>query len=366
MSIRILQVLDKISIDSGVSVVVMNFYRHLDHKKVIFDFMVNEDVDLATRLYIEERGSRIFVMPELKLKNLFKYIRSLTSFFKNSNYLIIHGHVSNSALFYLGLAKRVPIRIIHSHSSKLSDVLWKRSRNWILTRFIKCVANEFVACSEEAGQALFGKKKDFLIIDNAIDVVKFLFHAEKRQSVRSELGFSNEYLIGHVGRFVTVKNHFFILDVFSELYKLNSNARLLLIGDGELKDKIIKQIKVLEISEFVSVLSPSEEIEKYLCAIDVLILPSQFEGLGLIAVEAQAAGLPVLVSEYVPVKVNVTDGVERLKLDKWIWVESLNMATNNFDRVNRGKKVQGSVFDISVQSQKLLDYYMKLIGSRAE
>ena len=155
---RVLHVLDKISVGSGVSVVVMNYYSKLDHKKITFDFMLNEDVDEETRTYIESNGSKIFIMPNLKTANTFKYIKALKRFYKTHDYKIVHGHVVNSAVFYLGIArKKVLFRIIHSHNTRSSDVFWKRIRNWLLTRFIRSVANSYMACSEIAAEFLFGK-----------------------------------------------------------------------------------------------------------------------------------------------------------------------------------------------------------------
>ena len=357
MAFRVLQVLDKISVDSGVSVMVMNYYKHLDHERLTFDFMINEEVDEATRIFIEGFGSKIYIMPKLRLKNIFKYVFELLKFYRQNEYKIIHGHVPNSAIFYFGLARRVPCKIMHSHSTKMADIFWKRIRNWLLTRFVKLVASEYAACSEDAARFLFGRNSKVTIINNAIDVERYLFNNDDRKNTRQSLGLTNEFLIGHIGRFSAVKNHQFILSVFSEVYEKNQDMRLILVGEGELKKEIVQKVERLGLSNVVTILSATNCIEKYMSAIDFLILPSLFEGLGLVGIEAQASGLNVLVSDKVPSAIDVTGNVDFLTLDRQLWVKKLLDIKLNIDRLEQGAKVYGSIYDLNVQMQKLYSYY---------
>lgn len=362
MGIRVLHVLDKISAGSGASSVVMNYYTRLSHDKLTFDFMLNEDPDIKTRAYIEGNGSKIYVMPELKAVNILRYIKSLRAFYKNSDYKIIHGHVANSAVFYLGLAKNVPYRIIHSHSVKSSDIWWKRIRNRFLISFINYVANEYIACSKEAADFLFGRKNNATILNNAIDVGKFLFDDEKRGEIRSFLKLENELVIGHVGRFSAVKNHSFLIDIFHEVYKGNTNTRLMLIGGGELYDNTVQKVKKLRLGKAVLFLGTTDDVGAYMNAMDVLVLPSLFEGLGLVGVEAQASGLRVLASENITRIMDVTGNVDFLTLDKAVWVQTLINLQGNCDRREQGRKVKGGSFDIETQSRRLYEYYEKLLA----
>ena len=362
MGIRVLHVLDKISVDSGVSSVVMNYYAKLEHDKLTFDFMLNEDTDAQTRAYIEGNGSKIYVMPKLKAANTFKYLKALKEFYKSHDYKIIHGHVANSAVFYLGLAKNIPFRIIHSHSIQSSDVFWKRIRNWFLTRFIKCVANRYVACSTEAAKFLFGRSDRVTIFNNAIDVNKFIFSSEKRNEIRSSLGLKDEIVIGHVGRLSPVKNHEFLIDVFHEVYKTNKNTRLLLLGQGELYDSIVQKVKEFGIEDAVFFLGITDNVGAYMSAMDVLALPSLFEGLGLVGVEAQASGLRVLASENIPRAMDVAGNVAFLKLNKDVWVQALNSMQINCRRLEQAQKVKCSHLNIETQRQQLYSYYEKLLG----
>ena len=364
MVIRILHVLDKISTDSGVSSMVMNYYTKLEHDKITFDFMLNEDTDTKSKAYIENKGSKIYVMPKLKITNIFKYIVALKRFYNNNSYNIIHGHVANSAVIYLGLAKSIPYRIIHSHSIKSSDILWKRIRNWFLNRFVKHVANCYIACSEEAAKFLFGKTENIKILNNAIDVEKFIFNKEKRKEIRYSLGLSDEIVIGHVGRFSPVKNHDFLIDVFNEVYKSNNNTRLLLIGNGELYSNIVIKAKKFGLEKAIIFLGKKDNVEDYMNAIDVFMLPSLFEGLGLVGVEAQASGLQVLASENIPRVMDVTGNVEFLKLDKDVWVQRFINLHPNSDRQKQGGRVEGSRYDINTQTHNLYKYYQNLSNDK--
>ena len=225
--VRVLHVLGKIGLNDGISSAVMNYYNKLDHSKLTFDFMLNEDAPPSMKAYIEGNGSKIYIMPKLKVANTLKYIKKLREFYKTANYKIIHGHVANSAVFYLGLARDVPHKIIHSHSTKLADIWWKRVRNWALTRFIKFVANNYIACSEEAAKSLFGKNNNALILNNAIDVEKFAYNPIKREEIRNSLGICDKHVIGHVGRMTAEKNHGFLLQVAKDVQSTYADTALL-------------------------------------------------------------------------------------------------------------------------------------------
>jgi len=356
-----LHVLDEISTNSGKSAVVMNYYSELDHKKFTFDFMLNKDVDAKTREYIEGNGSQIYLMPGLKAANLFKYLKDLKTFYKEHEYLIIHGHVANSAVFYLGLArKKIPFRIIHSHNTMASDVPWKRMRNFILTRFIKSVANRYIACSKEAASFLFGKKENVVIFPNAVDVNSYIFDQVKRDYIRAKLGIAEKLVIGHVGRFCPQKNHDFLIDVFHEVYAKNRETVLLLIGGGELYEVVVRKAERLGLKDAVRFIGISDRVADYMNAMDVFAMPSLFEGLPLAAVEAQASGLPVFLSENISRETDITGKTVFLPLEIPAWVDALITPRMN-DRINSGNKVKQSRFNIETQVGQLCNYYEELL-----
>ena len=361
---RVLHVLDKICVNSGASTVVMNYYNSLNHDDFTFDFMLNEDVDAETREYIEGRGSKIFLMPDLRAANLFKYIGALRRFYKeySQDYKIVHGHVANSAVFYLGLARKtVSYRIIHSHNTMSSDVFWKRIRNWVLTRFIRRVANRFAACSEKAAVFLFGTTDGVTIFNNAVDIDKFLYNADVRESLRRDLSLGDKLVVGHVGRFSAQKNHRFLIDVFSELHKVRSDAMLMLIGSGELYDDVVRSVSDKGLTDAVMFVGSVDNVNDYMNAMDVFVLPSLFEGLPLTGVEAQINGLPCVFSDEVTREVGISGASLFLPIDGTrVWVDELVNA------VKRGRvdvaDIRMGEFDINVQVNKLEGYYGELLS----
>ena len=352
--------LDKISASSGVSAVVMNYFGKLEGK-VSFDFMLNEEPDNEDRRKLESRGSKVFVMPGLQASNLPSYVSALKKFYENHQYDIVHGHVANSAAFYLGLAKKTPHRIIHSHNTQSSDVMWKRARNWLANGPIRFVANRQMACSVPAAEYLFGKKNSAFILNNAIEIDKFLFCGCSRDRVRAKHGLGNEKVIGHVGRFCNQKNQGFLIDAFYKAYCINKKLRLMLVGDGQLLNKAANKAKRLGVNDAVIFVGVTKDVPSYLSAMDVFVLPSKFEGLGIAAIEAQASGLPVLASSAVPEEVNVNGAVVFLDLDRGLWAQRLiDARPNTRDRINTGRGLKGSLFDIDEQAKELYLYYLGL------
>ena len=359
--LRVLHVLDKLCANSGVSAVVMNYYNKLEHDKLTFDFMVNEEPDADIKADIEKNGSKIFIMPELKVSNKFKYIKALKAFYKENQYKIIHGHVANSAVFYLKYSKKTtPYRIIHSHNSKSSDVFVKRIRNRILTRFIPLVANRFMACSKVAADFLFGKKNDAVILNNAIDIGKFAYSRAKREDIRNRLSIVDKQVIGHIGRFSAQKNHKFLIDVFCKLKKENKNVVLLLIGDGDLYDNIKKIVKDLGVEDSVIFTGVVNNTQDYLSAMDVFVLPSLFEGLPVTGVEAQINGLPCIFSDEVTNETKISDSVSFIPIgNAGLWVSEIERML----RIGRieNKDINTDRFDIDTQVKKLISYYGEMI-----
>jgi len=362
----VLQVLDKISVDSGASIVVMNYYRALDHRQLTFDFMLNEEPSAEIRSFIESNGSKIFIMPALKAGNTSKYIKALKAFYKQHDYKIIHGHVANSAVFYLGIArnrakrKSAQHRIIHSHNTRSSDNFIKRIRNFVLTRFIKNVATDYMACSKVAADFLFGKKNNAVILNNAIDIEKFSFSPEKRANIKMNLDTGDNKIIGHIGRFSAQKNHKFLIDLFYELTKINKNVLLLLIGGGELHGDIKKTVREKGIEDKVIFTGVVDNAHEYLSAMDVFVLPSLFEGLPMTGVEAQINGVPCIFSDAVTKETKISDNTAFLPIDRTgLWVDEINRMLG-VGRIEN-KDIQTDQFNINIQVKKLTSYYEELL-----
>lgn len=288
-------------VGGGVESVIMNYYRHLDHSKIQFDFICDEDSTRIPYDEIKKLGGRVFLVP--RYQNLPKYLKALEKLFKENQYRIVHSNINTLSVFPLYAAKKacVPIRISHSHSTS-NPKEWKRNliKN-ILRPFSKRYATDYFACSELAGRYLFGNKTfnrgEVKIIHNAIDIDKFKFDEVARKKLRKELGIKDSTIvIGHVGRFVQQKNHTFLVDVFNEYHKKNPDSKLLLVGSGPLEDEIKKKVERLGFKDSVLFLGQRDDINKLYSVMDVFCLPSLYEGLPVVGVESQAAGLPIIFS----------------------------------------------------------------------
>lgn len=286
---------------NGVESVIMNYYRHLDHSKVQFDFICDEDSTRIPYNEIKKLGGRVFLVP--KYQNLPKYLKALEKLFKENQYRIVHANLSTLSVFPLYVAKKVgvPIRIAHSHSTS-NPKEWKRNliKN-ILRPFSMRYATDYFACSEVAGRYLFGNKAfdqgEVKIIHNAIDVEKFKFDKVARKKLRKEFGIMDSTIvIGHVGRFVQTKNHTFLVDVFKKYHERNPDSKLLLIGIGPLENQIKDKIRKLDLVESVIFLGQRDDINKLYSVMDIFCLPSLYEGLPVVGVESQATGLPIIFS----------------------------------------------------------------------
>ena len=325
----------------GVESFIMNYYRRLDMSSFHFDFLCNSYDKIAYEDEILEKGSKTFhFAPRSKKPALF--YKQLTSFFKNhaKEYDAIWVNVSSLAnIAYLKLAKKYGIkrRIIHSHNSQNMDNRLRGTLHKLNKRVITRYATDFWACSEEAAEWFYGKeipRNRIEIIPNAIDVEKFRFSLTGRNEVRNELGWSDNLIIGNVGRLHFQKNQKFIIKAFSEFHKVREDARLVLVGQGEDENDLKALVESLGLNEYVFFAGLRDNITDWLSAFDIFFFPSLFEGLSIAALEAQANGLPMLVGEgCVSKDTMILDSYQTCDLDGDIdaWVEKLNEA----DRIGR-------------------------------
>ena len=360
--VRIAQIMGKM-VNGGVDAVIMNYYRNIDRSKVQFDFVVDSDSKFIPRDEIESLGGRIYIVPPYQ--KIGKYISALVKLFKQNKYQIVHSNINTLSVFPLFAAKKagVPVRIAHNHSTAAKGETKKNILKYILRPFSKVFATHYVACSEYAGEWLFGKKAmesgKVTIFNNAIDLNKFKFDEKVRSEVRKELGIEDKFVIGHVGRLCFQKNQEFLIDIFEEVHRRDPNSVLLLIGDGEDREKIERKIKNLS-GGGVILLGNRTDVDRMYQAMDVFIFPSKYEGLGNVVVEAQVCGVPVIVSDNVPEVVRISDGVVFLSLsaDIKIWAEK---AINNVKTVSIDAQ-QIKKYDIDQQAVILQNYYWRVVN----
>lgn len=345
----------------GVEQVVLNYYNHLDRERIQFDFIIDEDSTSIPYNEIESLGGRVFVIPPYQ--KIHYYLKALDSLFKEEKWAIVHSHLNALSVFPLWAAKRarIPIRIAHAHSTASKNEPTKTAIKNILRPFSTRYATHRLACSLYAGNWLFGNKSDFATINNAIDLKKFLFDPKTRSLMRKELGIPQDsYVVGHVGRFATQKNHHFLIDFFSKALNENPDLILVLVGEGELKQQIIHEVKNRGIENSVVFLNQRNDIEKIYQVFDVFVLPSLYEGLPVVGVEAQASGLTCLLSDQITDEIKLTEHVAFFSIDDAsLWSkEVLKLPSRKHD-----SELHGSAYDIEAASDILENFYLDLVKS---
>lgn len=312
---------------NGTETFIMNVYRHIDRNRIQFDFLLFTQSTEGYYQEAEELGARIYRIPPRR-NGFFSYCKNLYVFFKHNavNYAGIHFCACSLTTILpvvYAMCFGIPIRIIHSHNTS-----WEGIHNYILHKInrliIPFVATDFWACSKGAERWFYLPfvRKRSVVIKNGIDIKKFSYKTLVRNEVRKELGLVNEFVIGHVGRFSAVKNHAFLLELMQNILRYIPDAKLVLVGEGELKDHIEEQAKAMKIDEHILFLGLRSDVYNLLQAFDCFILPSLFEGLPFVLLEAQCSGLKVLTSDVVSTEARVTDNIYFLNLSgnmsEWI------------------------------------------------
>lgn len=298
--IRVAHVMGKM-VGGGVEQVVMNYYRHIDRERVQFDFLVDEDSTLAPREEIESLGGRVFTVPPYQRQ--VRYQRELELLFRAERWPIVHSHVNALSVFPLRAAKRagVPVRIAHSHSTSGGHDPARNAMKAVLRPLSNIYPTHRAACTRHAGEWLFGRGADFRVVPNAIDLGDFRFDPARRAAARAALGLSDGQLaVGHVGRFSPPKNQSFLIRAFARVVRERPDARLVLVGEGRQRRECEGLAASLCPAGSVTFLGQRADVADLYRAFDVFCLPSEFEGLGMVAVEAEAAGLPCVLSDAVP------------------------------------------------------------------
>lgn len=366
--IRVL-VLDTVMDRGGAETMIMNYYRQIDRSKIQFDFLVNRPYEAAYEKEIQELGGKIFRMCPLYPQYFGRYKKEVREFLKaHPEYQIIHSNLEERSYFALKEAKKlnIPVRISHSHNAPRGFDLKSIIRYYFRANLKPQVTHMFT-CGEEAGIWLYGKKQQdhVIMMNNAIDAKLYQYHPAVEEEMRKELGLEGKFVIGHVGRFFPQKNHTFLIDIFAKVYQQNKNAVLLLVGGGELETEIKAKVEELNLTEAVKFLGVRSDIHRLMQAFDVFILPSLFEGFPVTMVEAQAAGLPCIISDQVPPQCAITDNVEIISLQQspQQWAERL-LTYQNTQKQNTYETIVKQNFDIKANAKWLQKFYLEELKSR--
>jgi len=349
----------------GLETMIMNYWREIDREKFQFDFLLQRE-DGYYEKEAEDLGGKIFRISKLSYSPLdfVKYLMGINHFFKNHQYDIVHVHTNSFGYFPLYFAKKykIPVRIIHCHISGLDDDKAKLFVGKILNNQFPKVANQFFACGQEAGEWMF-KSQNFVILPNAILAKNFSFNIAIRKPIQQELQSKNQLNIINIGRFNPQKNHHFILEIFSEVIKINPNVHLYLVGDGELKQEIEHKINSLQLNSHVTLLGVRADVNEILQAMDVFLFPSLFEGLPVSMIEAQAAGLRCVISDGVPDEaILIPDNVKKIELKKSAkyWAKEI-LDFSAYERKDTYEIIKNKGYDIVENAKRLELKYQELL-----
>ncbi len=369
-TIRVLHVLGGVGL-GGAESRIMDLYRQMDREEIQFDFLVHsrDPQNRRPEFYEEEirrLGGQIYVLPKFRVYNYIAYRKAVKDFFrKHHEFRVVQGHMTSTAGIYLPVAKRsgVPVTVAHSRNAGVV-----KGPKGAATRFFRRnlvqKADQCFACSTLAGEDVFGRKAmeqgRVKIIHNAIDAGRFTYDPRKRESVRAELGLNEELVVGHVGRFDHQKNHPYLIAVFDSLCKSRQDTALLLLGEGPHMEEIKERCRLLGIEEKVRFLGNQKRPEDYYQAMDIFLLPSFYEGLPGVLVEAQAAGLRCFVSDKVTREARITDQVTYLSIEQpaKVWADRIREAAC-YERMDTYQTVKEAGFDVKTQAAGYRLFYQK-------
>lgn len=352
----------------GIETFVFNYYKYMDRERFHFDFLTqNPALEGAEQYRDFPYGVHLLKTTAGQNKDLFvSRIREILE----SGYDVLHLNNCFWTGFLLEeLAREAGIRkvVVHSHSTfidepdgvKRTELL--RRHEEVKRAFSPDLATDYWACSSLAADWLFGPQipRDRVrMVKNAIDVEKYRFHPEKRTAIRQELGLEGSFVLGTVGRMSYQKNHSFLIDLFAEFHQIYPRSKLLIVGDGELREALTEQVLHRNLEKAVLLPGWRTDVETYLQAMDLFLLPSRFEGLGIVAVEAAASGLPCVVSSQVPDDVAFTKNIWHRPLDIPAWLSAVEeLASREYDRNSGFEAVRAAGYDIRQQAKVLEGLY---------
>ena len=360
--IRVLHVIGSMT-SGGAEAFIMNYYRNIDRSKVQFDFAVRTNEKCFYDDEIESLGGKIYRVPAFNGKNPISYKKAWEKFFKeHTEHSIVHGHLGSAAAIYLKVAKKFgKITIAHSHNTNppklsLREIVW---RFWSYPT--RNIADYLFACGEQAGIDRYGKKKDIIVINNAIDVDKFQYNVDARNKIRKEFAIADDkFVVGHVGRFNVQKNHLYLIDIFNKVHEKNPNAVLLLVGSGELEETVKEKVKYYNLNDSVIFAGVRKDLYDIYSAMDVFVFPSLFEGLPVVSVEAQASGIRFICSNAVKKEANITGLIDFLDLEEdiQVWVDKILEYSNGYDRKIDLNLIKEAGYDIKRQAKWLEEFYI--------
>ena len=367
---RVLQIMGGLK-RGGLETFAMNMYRSIDRNEIQFDFLLTQ---VAGGDYEEEAksmGANIYYMPA-RNKGYKAYRKALDIFFReHHDYIAIHEHISSLTSIdpaYYAKKYGIPVRIFHSHSSSIQKSL---RLHWVHTILhylnkpkVHSWATHYLGCSDKALDWMYkytGVRSKAIMVNNGIDSEKYVYNEAIRKEVRNELGIENDdFVIGHVGRFIPLKNQGFLVDILEELHKYIPTAKLMLVGEGETKEEVSAKADSKGLKKYTVFTGVRSDVMRLMQAMDIFVMPSWFEGLPVSLVEAQAAGLPVVASESISHDSDITGTILFKSINESAdeWAKSILKWKEKCGRPNNIEKIKKAGFDSKTTVKQLVNIYI--------
>ncbi|MFP4698139.1 MAG: glycosyltransferase [Eubacteriales bacterium] len=350
----------------GIETYLYKLYSSIDRNKFEFDFLVTGNKKPCWYDEFTSMGSKFFHVTS-RSRNPLRNRMEISKILKNKNFDIVHCHLNSLSYtvpVHLALKHDYPV-IVHSRNAGILKSKISRSLHKMNGIFLPQHRINMLAVSNVAGTWMFGKNAKFKVINNGLNVENYKYNSVARDKIREEFGLKQEKVIVHVGAMREQKNHMFLLEVFVKVLEKKSNTRLLLVGDGDLKEQILKKIDELKIKNHVIITGNRKDVPDILSASDVLLFPSFYEGFPNAVLEAQASGLPCLISDVITNEVKVNNNCLSLSLKKSSteWAEQL-LLLQNFDERSMGAyNVTASGLSVEGEIGKIEKTYRDIVNN---
>ena len=371
--IRVAQIMGDMS-NGGVRSLVLNFYKHIDKTKFQFDFIVNENSRNIAEEEILAMGGRVYKIPTYK--HFFSYKKALRRLFRENHYQIVHSRVNSLSVFPLQVAKqeKVPVRIADSLSSSNPSEVLRNTIKFGLKLFSKKYPTDLTSCSSEAAVWLFGKKavkqQRVTVIPPAIETRRFAFSDSSRNEIRSSLGIPKDaWVVGNIGRLVKQKNQSYLIRAFAQILRERPNSYLLFVSKGPLEESLRSLSNKLGLGSHVIFTDTNTGTAPYYSAMDCFALPSLYEGFAIVLIEAQANGLPCIISEPVPKEADLTSLISRLPIsnrDLLEWSSAMATPKPRLDSTEAIASLEQQGYDVSKEARALEKYYEDCLSKSAK
>ena len=350
-------------VNGGVEAVLYNYLSRMDLSDSKIIFITNFPNNEKCCKKFEELGANIYEAPSKR--KIVSYIRYVSKILKKENINIIHTHLglNNFLPSFIGWINRVPVRISHSHVYKKGKKsISEKIRSWLNNKF----SNYYMACGKKAGEYMYGSKKGFYLLKNAIDIEKYLYNEKIRKSKRKELNLVDKNIYLNIGRFSKQKNQLFLIDIFKEIIKSDKKAHLIMVGgDGELYDSIMNRISEYKLNQSITILKNRNDVNEIYQAADVFLLPSLLEGFPLVSLEAQSSTLPMILSSEITKEAKINDNVYYLPIDDAKkWASQALSCIKSGSRKKIENKMIKSKYNIDLSYLDLENKYTKLLSSK--